>query len=128
MDKLKCALLEIKNTFNNIPIVSKIFMLIYLIIVFFNIFWKYIKRCIGSHYIFIRCVYIYIYIVINRYGVIIMICKKQFINYFKDENNKRYKVETTKFIFEPEFLFKTRHFLKFILKMKIRSLINKLNY
>ena len=57
-----------------------------------------------------------------------MICKKQFINYFKDENNKRCKVVTTKFIFEPEFLFKTRHFLKFILKMKIRSLINKLNY
>ena len=38
MDKLKCALLEVKNTFNNIPIVNKIFMLIYLIIVFFNIF------------------------------------------------------------------------------------------
>ena len=56
-----------------------------------------------------------------------MICKKKLINYFKDQNNKRYKVETTKFIFEPEFLFKTRHFLKFILKMKIRSLINKLN-
>ena len=56
-----------------------------------------------------------------------MICKKKLVNYFKDENNKRYKVETTKFIFEPEFLFKTRHFLKFILKMKIRSLINKLN-
>ena len=34
MDKLKCALLEVKNTFNNIPIVSKIFLLIYLIIVF----------------------------------------------------------------------------------------------
>ena len=56
-----------------------------------------------------------------------MICKKQFINYFRDENNTRYKVVTTKFIFEPEFLFKTRHCLKFILKMKIRSLINKLN-
>ena len=34
MDKLKCALLEIKNTFNNIPMVSKIFLLIYLTIVF----------------------------------------------------------------------------------------------
>ena len=56
-----------------------------------------------------------------------MIHKKKYINYFKDENNKKCKVETTKFIFEPEFLFKTRHFLKFILKMKIRSLINKLN-
>ena len=56
-----------------------------------------------------------------------MIYKKKVINYFRDENNKRYKVETTKFIFEPEFLFKTRHCLKFILKMKIRSLINKFN-
>ena len=34
MDKLKYALLEVKNTFNNIPMVSKIFLLIYLIIVF----------------------------------------------------------------------------------------------
>ena len=29
MDRLKYALLEVKNTFNNIPIVSKIFLLIY---------------------------------------------------------------------------------------------------
>ena len=56
-----------------------------------------------------------------------MVYKKKLISYFKDENNKRCKVETTKFIFKPEFLFKTRHCLKFILKMKIRSLINKLN-
>ena len=56
-----------------------------------------------------------------------MIYKKKVTNYFRDENNKRYKVVTTKFIFEPELLFKTRHFLKFVLKMKIRSLINKLN-
>ena len=34
MDKLKYALLEVKNIFNNIPMVSKIFMLIYLTIVF----------------------------------------------------------------------------------------------
>ena len=34
MDKLKYALLEVKNIFNNIPMVSKIFLLIYLIIVF----------------------------------------------------------------------------------------------
>ena len=34
MDKLKCALLELKNIFKNIPMVSKIFMLIYLTIVF----------------------------------------------------------------------------------------------
>ena len=56
-----------------------------------------------------------------------MIYKKKITNYFKDQNNKRYKVVTTKLFFEPEFLFKTRHCLKFILKMKIRSLINKLN-
>ena len=56
-----------------------------------------------------------------------MMYKKKITNYFRDENNKRYKVVTTKFIFEPEFLFKTRHCLKFVLKMKIRSLINKLN-
>ena len=34
MNRLRYALLEVKNTFNNIPIVSKIFMLIYLIIIF----------------------------------------------------------------------------------------------
>ena len=34
MDKLKYALLEVKNIFNNIPMMSKIFLLIYLIIVF----------------------------------------------------------------------------------------------
>ena len=56
-----------------------------------------------------------------------LIYKKKIINYFRDENNKRCKVVTTKFIFEPEFLFKRRHFLKFVLKMKIRSLINKFN-
>ena len=56
-----------------------------------------------------------------------MICKKKYINYFRDENNKRCKVETTKLFFEPEFIFKTRHCLKFILKIKIRSLVNKLN-
>ena len=32
MDKLKYALLEVKNTFNNIPMVSKMFMLIMLLI------------------------------------------------------------------------------------------------
>lgn len=34
MNKLKYALLELKDTFANIPMVSKIFILIYLIIVF----------------------------------------------------------------------------------------------
>ena len=59
--------------------------------------------------------------------VMTIICKKKCISYFKDKNNKRCEIVTTKFIFEPEFLFKTRHCLKFILKMKIRSLINRLN-
>ena len=34
MDKLKYVLLELKNIFANIPMVSKIFLLIYLIIIF----------------------------------------------------------------------------------------------
>ena len=55
-----------------------------------------------------------------------MIRKKKFINYFKDENNKRYKVETTKLFFEPETLFKTRHCLKIKLKNKAKILINKI--
>ena len=48
MDKLKCALLEVKNTFNNIPIVSKIFMLIYLIIVFSIYFESILKGVLGT--------------------------------------------------------------------------------
>ena len=45
-----------------------------------------------------------------------MIYKKKVTNYFRDENNKRCKVVTTKFIFEPEFLFKTRHFFEVYFK------------
>ena len=51
-----------------------------------------------------------------------MIYKKKITNYFRDENNKRYKVVTTKFIFEPEFLFKTRHFFKFSLYTLLKLL------
>ena len=47
MDRLKYALLEVKNTFNNIPIVSKIFMLIYLIIVFSIYFESVLKGVLG---------------------------------------------------------------------------------
>ena len=49
---------------------------------------------------------------IYKKKLINLIYKKKVINYFRDENNKRCKVETTKFIFEPEFLFKTRHFFE----------------
>ena len=47
MDKLKYALLEVKNTFNNIPMVSKIFMLIYLIIIFSIYFESILKGILG---------------------------------------------------------------------------------
>ena len=48
MDKLKCALLEVKNTFNNIPMVSKIFILIYLIIVFSIYFESILMGVLGT--------------------------------------------------------------------------------
>ena len=48
MDKLKYALLEVKNTFNNIPIVSKIFLLMYLIIVFSIYFKSILKGVLGT--------------------------------------------------------------------------------
>ena len=47
MDKLKYVLLELKNIFVNIPIVSKIFMLIYLIIVFSIYFESVLKGVLG---------------------------------------------------------------------------------
>ena len=48
MDKLKYALLEVKNTFNNIPIASKIFMLIYLTIVFSIYFESILMGILGT--------------------------------------------------------------------------------
>lgn len=48
MDKLKYALLEVKNTFNNIPIVSKIFLLIYLTIVFSIYFESILMGVLGT--------------------------------------------------------------------------------
>ena len=47
MNRLRYALLEVKNTFNNIPIVSKIFLLIYLIIVFSIYFESVLKGVLG---------------------------------------------------------------------------------
>ena len=48
MDKLRYALSEVKNTFNNIPIVSKIFMLIYLTIVFSIYFESILMGVLGT--------------------------------------------------------------------------------
>ena len=48
MDKLKYALLEVKNIFNNIPMVSKIFLLIYLIIIFSIYFESILKGVLGT--------------------------------------------------------------------------------
>ena len=48
MDRLKYALSEVKNTFNNIPIVSKIFLLIYLTIVFSIYFESILKGVLGT--------------------------------------------------------------------------------
>ena len=48
MDKLKYALLEVKNIFDNIPIVSKIFMLIYLTIVFSIYFESILMGVLGT--------------------------------------------------------------------------------
>ena len=48
MNKLKYALLEIKDTFDNIPMVSKIFILIYLIIAFSIYFESILKGVLGT--------------------------------------------------------------------------------
>ena len=48
MDKLKYVLLELKNIFANIPMVSKIFLLIYLIIIFSIYFESILKGVLGT--------------------------------------------------------------------------------
>ena len=48
MDKLKYILLELKNIFANIPMVSKIFLLIYLTIVFSIYFESILKGVLGT--------------------------------------------------------------------------------
>ena len=63
MDKLKYALLEVKNTFNNIPIVSKIFMLIYLIIVF-SIYFESILMGVLGVIIFLLSTFMYMLILL----------------------------------------------------------------
>ena len=63
MDKLKYALLEVKNTFNNIPIVSKIFLLMYLIIVF-SIYFKSILKGVLGVIIFLLSTFMYMLILL----------------------------------------------------------------
>ena len=63
MDKLKYALLEVKNIFDNIPIVSKIFMLIYLIIVF-SIYFKSILKGVLGVIIFLLSTFMYMLILL----------------------------------------------------------------
>ena len=48
MNKLKHALLEVKDIFANMPMVNKIFVLIYLIIVFSIYFESILKGVLGT--------------------------------------------------------------------------------
>lgn len=61
MNKLKYALLEVKDIFDNIPMVSKIFILIYLIIVFSIYFESILKGVLGVS-IFLLSTFIYMLI------------------------------------------------------------------
>ena len=61
MNRLKYALLEVKNTFTNIPIVSKIFVLIYLIIIF-SIYFKSILKGVLGTIIFLLSTFMYMLI------------------------------------------------------------------
>ena len=63
MDRLKHALLEVKDIFDNIPIVSKIFMLIYLIIVF-SIYFKSILKGVLGVIIFLLNTFMYMLILL----------------------------------------------------------------
>ena len=63
MDRLKYALSELKNIFDNIPIVSKIFMLIYLIIVF-SIYFKSILKGVLGVIIFLLSTFMYMLILL----------------------------------------------------------------
>ena len=63
MNRLKYALLEVKNIFTNIPMVSKIFILIYLIIVFSIYFQNILKGVLGV-IIFLLSTFIYMLILL----------------------------------------------------------------
>ena len=59
MDKLKYVLLELKNIFANIPMVNKIFLLIYLIIIF-SIYFESILKGVLVTIIYLLTVFIFI--------------------------------------------------------------------
>ena len=63
MDKLKYALLEVKDIFTNISIVSKIFVLIYLIIIF-SIYFKSILKGVLGVIIFLLSTFMYMLILL----------------------------------------------------------------
>ena len=63
MDRLKYALSKLKNIFDNIPIGSKIFMLIYLIIVF-SIYFKSILKGVLGVIIFLLNTFMYMLILL----------------------------------------------------------------
>ena len=59
MNRLKYVLLELKNIFANIPMVSKIFLLIYLIIIF-SIYFESILKGVLVTIIYLLTVFIFI--------------------------------------------------------------------
>ena len=61
MNKLKYALLEVKDIFANMPMVNKIFVLIYLIIVF-SIYFKSILKGLLGVIIFLLSTFMYMLI------------------------------------------------------------------
>ena len=63
MNKLKYALLEVKDVFANMPMVNKIFVLIYLIIVF-SIYFKSILKGVLGAIIFLLSTFIYMLILL----------------------------------------------------------------
>ena len=63
MNKLKYALLEVKDVFANMPMVNKIFVLIYLIIIF-SIYFKSILKGVLGVIIFLLSTFMYMLILL----------------------------------------------------------------
>ena len=63
MDRLKHALLEVKDIFANMPMVNKIFVLIYLIIIF-SIYFKSILKGLLGVIIFLLNTFMYMLILL----------------------------------------------------------------
>ena len=63
MNKLKYALLEVKDIFANMPMVNKIFVLIYLIIIF-SIYFKSILKGVLGVIIFLLSTFMYMLILL----------------------------------------------------------------